>query len=294
MGKAQYGSRTRYVFLRLTSSVRLYWRNPMTLITLFILGALRCIMIWSKSTGGMGWKEMWLHTWLCVMCVKKLRLNTNDQLDCCTLWRYSNGSGKKLVWISLPRCLAPRRATMLYGWLWTDWPKWLTSFWSRLLIKVLSWKSYIMLEFCVYTVYRRRSFLIEDHSLPQDFGKAFMRTWIWSWVLVRPIIFKLIAKLRELTKYWRICWELVPLSMEAVGTRVYHMLSSLIIIVTRPVWICHHLKLYMTEVQDSSILGSDWRKTVLWAWDYSRGKRTSLYNPGELEGSTNSVEELCW
>jgi hypothetical protein len=36
--------------------------------------------------------------------------------------------------------------------------------------------------------------------------------------------------------------------MEAVGTRVYHMLSFLIIIVTRPVWRCNHLKLYMAEI----------------------------------------------
>jgi hypothetical protein len=27
-------------------------------------------------------------------------------------------------------------------------------------------------------VYRRRSFRIEDHSLPPDFGKVFMRIWI--------------------------------------------------------------------------------------------------------------------
>jgi hypothetical protein len=37
---------------------------------------------------------------------------------------------------------------------------------------------YIWLELCLYTVYRRRSFRIEDHSLPPDFGKVFMRNWI--------------------------------------------------------------------------------------------------------------------
>jgi hypothetical protein len=31
-----------------------------------------------------GLKEMWLHTWLCVMCVKESKLNTKDQLDYCT------------------------------------------------------------------------------------------------------------------------------------------------------------------------------------------------------------------
>jgi hypothetical protein len=45
----------------------------------------------------------------------------------------------------------------------------------RLLIKDLSWQRYIWLELCVCTVYQRRSSLIEDHSLPPDFGKAFMR-----------------------------------------------------------------------------------------------------------------------
>jgi hypothetical protein len=31
---------------------------------------------------------------------------------------------------------------------------------------------------CVYMEYQRRSFWIEDHSLPPDFGKVFMRIWI--------------------------------------------------------------------------------------------------------------------
>jgi hypothetical protein len=43
------------------------------------------------------------------------------------------------------------------------------------------------------------------------------------------------AKLRELTKYLRICQVLVPISTDAIGTRVYHMQSSLTIIVIRPV-----------------------------------------------------------
>jgi hypothetical protein len=37
---------------------------------------------------------------------------------------------------------------------------------------------YIWLGLCLYTVYRRRSFRIEDHSLTPDFGKVFMRNWI--------------------------------------------------------------------------------------------------------------------
>jgi hypothetical protein len=53
------------------------------------------------------------------------------------------------------------------------------------------------------------------------------------------------ARLKELIKYWKICWELVPFSMEAIGIKVYHMQNSHIIIVTRPVWRYHHLKLYM-------------------------------------------------
>jgi hypothetical protein len=39
---------------------------------------------------------------------------------------------------------------------------------------------YIWLRLCLYTVYRRRSFRIEDHNLPPDFGKVFMRIWIRS------------------------------------------------------------------------------------------------------------------
>jgi hypothetical protein len=39
--------------------------------------------------------------WLSVMCVKESKLNIKGQLDYCTRWRYPNGSGKKLAWISL-------------------------------------------------------------------------------------------------------------------------------------------------------------------------------------------------
>jgi hypothetical protein len=34
---------------------------------------------------------------------------------------------------------------------------------------------YIWFRLCLYTMYRRRSFWIEDHSLPPDFGIVFMR-----------------------------------------------------------------------------------------------------------------------
>jgi hypothetical protein len=131
---------------------------------------------------------------------------------------------------------------ILYGLLRIDWPKWLIS-----LIRDLNWQSYIWLGLCLYTVYRRRSFWIEDHNLPQDSREAFMRIWTQSWTLVRLITLRLMDRLKGLIKYWRTCWELVPFSMVVVGTRVYLMLSSHIIIVTRPVWKCHRLSLYMAR-----------------------------------------------
>jgi hypothetical protein len=39
---------------------------------------------------------------------------------------------------------------------------------------------YIWLGLYLYTVYRRRSFRIEDHNLSPDFGKVFMRIWLRS------------------------------------------------------------------------------------------------------------------
>jgi hypothetical protein len=39
---------------------------------------------------------------------------------------------------------------------------------------------YIWLGLCLYTVYRSGSSRIEDHSLPPDFGKVFIRIWIRS------------------------------------------------------------------------------------------------------------------
>jgi hypothetical protein len=59
------------------------------------------------------------------------------------------------------------------------------------------------------------------------------------------ITLRLMDRLKGLIKYLRICWELVPFNMEEVGIKVYHMLSSHIIIVIRPVWRCHHSRLYM-------------------------------------------------
>jgi hypothetical protein len=64
---------------------------------------------------------------------------------------------------------------------------------------------YIWLGLCLYTVYRRRSFRIEDHSLSPDFGKVFMRIWIRSGIFVRPTILRLMDRLKGLTKYWRTC-----------------------------------------------------------------------------------------
>jgi hypothetical protein len=183
--------------MRLIAFVRLYWRKPMTRIILFILVVPRCIRNWSRNIGGMDWREMWLHMWLCVMCVKELRLNTRGQLNYCIHWRYPSGSGKRLVWTSLLDCLTPRKDMLLYGWLWIDWLKWLISFLSRLLISDLNWLSYIWLGLCLYTVYRRRSFWIEDHSLPSDFGKVFMRIWIRCWILVCPTILRLMDRLKN-------------------------------------------------------------------------------------------------
>jgi hypothetical protein len=174
-----------------------------------------------------------------------------------------------------------------YGWLWIDRPKWLISFWLRLLIRNHNWLSYTCLGLSLNTVYRRRSFWIEDHSLPLDFGKVFMRIWLRSWILVRPTIVWLMDKLKGLIKYWRTCWALMPFSMVVVGTRVYLMLSSHIIIVTRPLWRCHCSRLYMAGNTGFLYIGSDWRKTDLWTWTYTRGRRTSPYNSGEFEGSSD-------
>jgi hypothetical protein len=46
--------------------------------------------------------------------------------------------------------------------------------------KVSQLAEHIWLGLCLNTVYRRRSFWIENHSLPPNFGKVFMRIWIRS------------------------------------------------------------------------------------------------------------------
>jgi hypothetical protein len=46
-------------------------------------------------------------------------------------------------------------------------------------------------------------------------------------------------------------------------------------------------------VQDSSILGSNWRKIVLWAWTDSRSRKTSPYNLREFEGGSNQAKSYA-
>jgi hypothetical protein len=46
--------------------------------------------------------------------------------------------------------------------------------------KVSQLVEYMWFGLCLYTMYLRRSFRIEDHNLPPDLGKVFMRTWIQS------------------------------------------------------------------------------------------------------------------
>jgi hypothetical protein len=55
---------------------------------------------------------------------------------------------------------------------------------------------------------------------------------------------RLMNRLKGLIKYWNTCWELVPFSMVVVGTRVYLMLSSHML-VNKPVWKCHCSRLCM-------------------------------------------------
>jgi hypothetical protein len=102
------------------------------------------------------------------------------------------------------------------------------------------------------------------------------------------------AILKGQIKYFRICWELVHFSMEVVGTRVYHMLSSLIIITTRPVWRCHHLKLYMARSAGLLYIGIRLEKDSSLGLNLFKRQKNKSVRSGRTWGYIDQAKELCW
>ena len=75
-------------------------------------------------------------------------------------------------------------------------------------------------------VFPRKLCRIEALNLHRNSSIKYIDLWGQSWISVLLTTHKLMDRLKESTRFWKICWERVHCSMVLVGTRVYHMLSS--------------------------------------------------------------------
>jgi hypothetical protein len=148
----------------------------MTLIILFILAALRCIMKQKYWWYGLK-RDVATHVVVCDVCQ---RVKAEHQRPVGLLhplkvpeWKWEE-IGMDFI-TGLPR--TPKGYDSI--WVIVDRLSKVAHFIPvKTTYKGSQLQSYTWLELCAYTVYRRRLFLIKDHVLPQDFGRAFMRTWI--------------------------------------------------------------------------------------------------------------------
>jgi hypothetical protein len=83
-----------------------------------------------------------------------------------------------------------------------------------------------------------------------------MTRWIRSCVLALLIILRQMGRQREPTKCWRICFEPMLFSMIPAGIQQQLSGQSEEISFRGPVW---------SEVQNSAVLGSDWREAGIWS-----------------------------
>jgi hypothetical protein len=93
---------------------------------------------------------------------------------------------------------------------------------------------YIWLGLCLYTVYRRRLFWIEDHSLPLDFGKCYLENMDTKLKFSSAYHPQTDGQTERTNQVLEDMLRACALQHVVVGTRVYLMLSSHIKIVTRP------------------------------------------------------------
>src|SRR3954462_8839814 len=165
------------------------------------------------------------------MFVVALRQNTKDLLVLLDHCLFPSGNGTRSVWTSSPAFQKPRKEMMPSSLSLTDYQKLLTSFQFASLLLLVSWRTFMSLELCLFTVFLWKSILIVVAFSPLDFGEAFRMLWELISPLVQLFILSLAVKLKGLTKSWKACSELVLSHLERIGTSLFHLPNFLITIV---------------------------------------------------------------
>src|SRR4051812_22745525 len=107
-------------------------------------------------------------------------------------------------------------------WSLTEFQELLTSFQFASLLLLVSYRTCMSLELCLFTVFLWKSILIVVAFSPLDFGEASNVLWELISPLVQLSILSLVVKSRGLTKFWKTCSELVLYHSERIGRSLFH------------------------------------------------------------------------
>src|SRR3954469_8079205 len=135
------------------------------------------------------------------------RVNIRNPLELYSHLKFLNGSGTKSRWTLLPVFPDHRRETMRSLSSSIGSPRLLTLYQSRRRSLLLSWQNCISQKLCRSTVFRWRSVLIVAAFSPLDIGGVSKNLWglfCTSAPLITP---SRKAKLNELNKFLKTCFE---------------------------------------------------------------------------------------
>src|SRR3954465_4560490 len=162
------------------------------------------------------------------MFVVALRQNTKDLLVLFNHCLFPSGNGTKSEWTSSPAFQKPRKEMMPSSLSLTDFQKFLTSFQIASLLLLVSRRTCMSLELCLFTVFLWKSILIVVAFSPLDSGEAFKKLWELIYPLVQLSILNLAVKSKGLTKFLKTCSELVLSLSERIGRSLFHSPNLLI------------------------------------------------------------------
>ena len=167
-------------------------------------------MICVTRIGGQIWNKTLPNTSQNVIFVEGLKQTICVRLNFYSPCLFLFENGKIFLWILLWVYPTHPRATTLFGSLWTVSLSLLIFFQWTLNIQPRSMLRYILIELRPYMKFPLLSSLIGGQFLSLISRSNCNNFSVLASLEAQLIIHKLMAKLKEWTRYSRICWELVP------------------------------------------------------------------------------------
>ena len=176
---------------------------------LFILGVPRCIRISRDNTGGVAWNEMFMSMSQNVWLASGLRLSTRSQRESCNLFLSLDGNGSTSPWIFWWGYREPSWSMMPSGWWWTGWRSLRTSY--RFVRRILRrfYQNCTWSTSWGYTECHCLSRLIVILASMHGIGGVSRKPWEQIWILSPHFILRRMDNMKELFRFWRICFVLL-------------------------------------------------------------------------------------